>query len=371
MSNKQDTEVYEKPMVSMSRVYSMCKIPARNRVLSKSSVIFFVWIALCSFLIITFFSSLFLGRFVIAPDTTIEILINSILHINDPQLQQQTAIVTGLRFPRTLACMLVGAGMAISGATFQGLFRNPLVSPDILGVSTGAGFGTALGILLFGFTGFTSFYAFLFGLISVLAAYLLAKSRNHVSIISLVLSGIIVSSIFTALTSLIKYMADPYDELPAITYWLMGSFSKVTYSDIKTVAVPILVCIVILLLLRWRINILSLGDEEARSLGVDPVKIRIIAIIASTIIVAASVSIAGVVGWVGLVVPHISRRIIGVDHKNLLPASCLIGGSFLILVDILARTITPAELPIGILTALVGAPFFAILLKKVSNRGEW
>jgi iron complex transport system permease protein len=307
----------------------------------------------------------------ISPDTTIEVVLNAIFQINDPQLQQQTAIITGLRFPRTLACMLVGAGMAISGATFQGLFRNPLVSPDILGVSTGAGFGTALGILLLGFTGATSFYAFLFGLISVSAAYLLAKNRNHVSTISLVLSGIIVSSIFTALTSLIKYVADPYDKLPAITYWLMGSFSKVTYSDIKMIAVPIVICIVILLLLRWRINILSLGDEEAKSLGIDPVKIRIVAIVASTIIVAASVSIAGVIGWVGLVVPHISRRIVGVDHKNLLPASCLVGGTFLIIVDILARTLTPAEIPIGILTALVGAPFFAFLLKKVSDRGEW
>jgi iron complex transport system permease protein len=297
---------------------------------------------------------------------------NILFKINDPLLQQETAIIVGIRLPRTLLSMLIGAGMAISGATYQGLFRNPLVSPDILGVSSGAGFGTALGILLVGFTGITTFYAFFFGTISVLATYLLAKRRNQISVISLVLSGIIVSSIFTALTSLIKYIADPYDKLPAITYWLMGSFSKVTYGDLKLVAMPVVMSISILLLLRWKINILSLGDEEAKSLGIDPVKLRIVAIIVSTIITAASVSVVGVIGWVGLVVPHISRRIVGVDHKNLLPASGLIGGIFLTLVDVLARTITPAEIPIGIITALVGAPFFALLLKTIkTGRGEW
>lgn len=340
--------------------------------LLKSSTIYLIWILLFSLVIVAFFVSLFLGRFIISPNTTIEILMNALFQINDPLLQQETAIIIGIRMPRTLLSMLIGAGMAISGATYQGLFRNPLVSPDILGVSSGAGFGTALGILLVGFTGITSFYAFIFGIISMIAAYLFAKRRNQISIISLVLSGIIVSSIFTALTSLIKYMADPYDKLPAITYWLMGSFSKVTYGDLNMVALPIAACIAILLLLRWRINILSLGDEEAKSLGIDPVKIRIIAIIVSTVIIAASVSVVGVIGWVGLVVPHISRRIVGVDHKNLLPASCLIGGIFLTIVDVLARTITPAEIPIGIITALVGAPFFAFLLKTVQNgRGDW
>lgn len=355
----------------MNRLNTICK-SAKYWSLSKSSTSYFIWLSLCSLLISTFFVSLFLGRFIISPDTTIEVLMNTLFKINDHFLQQETAIIVGIRLPRTLLSMLIGAGMAVSGAAYQGLFRNPLVSPDILGVSSGAGFGTALGILLAGFTGITSFYAFLFGIISVFATYLFAKRRNQISVISLVLSGIIVSSIFTALTSLIKYIADPYDKLPAITYWLMGSFSKVTYGDLKLVAMPIVMGITILLLLRWRINILSLGDEEAKSLGIDPVKLRIVTIIVSTIIIAASVSVVGVIGWVGLVVPHISRRIVGVDHKNLLPASCLIGGIFLTLVDILARTITPAEIPIGIITALVGAPFFAFLLKTVNTgRGEW
>ena len=179
----------------------------------------------------------------------------------------------------------------------------------------------------------------------------------------------IISAVFSALISLIKYVADPYDKLPAITYWLMGSFASASYSNLQLVGVPILLGTIVLLMLRWRINILSLGDEDAYSLGVNPVKTRLVIIIMATLITAACVTVTGVIGWVGLVIPHICRMLIGVDHKNLLPVSCVVGAAFMILVDLMARTVTAAEIPIGILTALVGAPFFALLFKQA--KGDW
>lgn len=330
------------------------------------------WILLTGGLFLTFFGSLFLGRYVISPSTVLDILINNLFNINTNADQLETSIVLGLRLPRTILTMLVGAGLAVAGATFQGLFRNPLVSPDVLGVSSGAGFGAVLGILVTGISLVTSIYAFVFGILSVFLTYFLAKSKDQISIMSLVLSGMIVSSLFSAMISMVKFIADPYDKLPAIIYWLMGSFAKATFLDIKLVVLPIAAGTAILIFLRWRINVLSLGDEEAYSLGIDPVKIRLAAIVLATIITAASVTVAGIIGWVGLVIPHISRLLVGVDHKDLLPASCFIGAIFLTIVDIIARTVSSAEIPIGILTALVGAPFFAYLLKNVTKlKGEW
>ncbi|WP_291565190.1 MULTISPECIES: FecCD family ABC transporter permease [unclassified Clostridium] len=322
------------------------------------------WPIMIAMLMITFFVSLFMGRYIVSPKVVLEILYSHIFKINLNMYEVERSVVLGIRLPRTILSLLIGAGLAISGTTFQGLFRNPLVSPDVLGVSSGAGFGVALGILIFSNSTFTSLSAFIFGIVSVVLTFLLAKNKNKVSVLSLVLSGIVVSSIFSSLISLVKYVADPYDKLPAITYWLMGSFAKTSFKDIKLVIVPIMLGIIIILLLRWRINILSLGDEEANSLGVNPVKIRLIAIICATIITASSVTVVGVIGWVGLVIPHVARRIVGVDHKNLLPASGIIGAIFLTIVDIVARTATSVEIPIGILTALIGAPFFGYLLKR-------
>ncbi len=330
------------------------------------------WSIMIVMLMITFFVSLFMGRYIVSPKVVLEILHSHIFKVNLNMYEVERSVVLGIRLPRTILSLLIGAGLAISGTTFQGLFKNPLVSPDVLGVSSGAGFGVALGILIFNNSTFTSLSAFIFGIVSVALTFLPAKNKNKVSVLSLVLSGIVVSSIFSSLISLVKYVADPYDKLPAITYWLMGSFAKTSFKDIKLVIVPIMAGIIILLLLRWRINILSLGDEEANSLGVNPVKIRLIAIICATIITASSVTVVGVIGWVGLVIPHIARRIVGVDHKNLLPASGIIGAIFLTIVDIVARTATSVEIPIGILTALIGAPFFGYLLKR--NRkvtGDW
>jgi len=327
----------------------------------------FAWITLLSLLAATFFISLFWGRYLISPGEVGRILIDGLKGLE--QNGMAVSVVWSLRMPRTLLNILVGAGLAIAGASFQGLFRNPLVSPDVLGVSSGAAFGAAFGILFSGINNFTMAMALIFGILSVFMTYTLSRLRGESSTLSLVLSGMIISAVFSALISLIKYVADPYDKLPAITYWLMGSFANASYDNLKMVGSPILLGIVVLLMLRWWINILSLGDEEAYSLGVNPVKIRLVIIVTATLITASCVMVTGVIGWVGLVIPHICRMIMGVDHKNLLPASCIVGAIFMIIVDIIARTATAAEIPIGILTAIVGAPFFAILFKK--SKGDW
>ena len=329
-----------------------------------------LWCVLGAALIAVFFLSLGVGRFAIAPGAVWDILVSAAL--GSPAHDMASTVVLELRLPRTLLAMLVGAGLALSGAVYQGIFRNPLVSPDVLGVSSGAGFGAVLGILLWGTGSGTSVVAFVCGMASVGLAYYFSRSRGSVSMMSLVLSGIIISSIFSALISLVKYAADPYDKLPAITYWLMGSLGKADFDRLQVIALPMFAAGAFLLAMRWRINILSLGEEEARSLGVNPARIRNIAIIAATVLTALSVTACGIVGWVGLVIPHMCRRIVGVDHARLLPAACLVGAIFLALVDICARSLLAAELPIGILTALLGAPFFAFLLKRTREKqGDW
>lgn len=277
-------------------------------------------------------------------------------------------VLLKVRLPRILIAALVGAGLSVAGASLQGLFQNPLVSPDILGVCSGSGFGAALGILLTSEIGIlTTGLSSVFGLASVSLTLLMVRSKGESQTMSYILSGIIVTSVFSALTSLIKYVADVNDILPAITFWLMGSFANTEFKDLALILLPIITGMTGLLLLRWKINILSLGDEEAASLGINPQRIRIAVILLSTIITAACVTVSGIIGWVGLVIPHICRRIAGVNHAGLLPASCLLGAGFMVLVDCAARNLTAAEIPIGILTALVGAPFFAIIYRQMKG----
>ena len=322
-----------------------------------------LWTIMTVLLIAVFFLSLAAGRFAIEPGAVFDILVRAAG--GNAGTDMASTVVLELRLPRTLLAMLVGAGLSLSGAVYQGIFRNPLVSPDVLGVSSGAGFGAVLGILLWGTGMGTSVIAFACGMASVGLAYYFSRSRGAVSMMSLVLSGIIISSIFSALISLVKYSADPYDKLPAITYWLMGSLGKADFDKLQIIGLPMIA-------IRWRINILSLGEEEARSLGVNPARIRNIAIVAATVLTALSVTSCGIVGWVGLVIPHMCRRMVGVDHQRLLPATCFVGAIFLALVDICARSLLAAELPIGILTALLGAPFFAVLLKRTREKmGDW
>ncbi len=275
-------------------------------------------------------------------------------------------VLLHVRLPRLLACLLVGGGLALAGAAYQGLFNNPMVSPDILGASAGAGFGAAVGILLgLNFAAIQSL-SFAFGLLAVLLAWGLATvlCRRGDPVLMLVLVGILIGSMFAALISLTKYVADPYNKLPAITFWLLGSFASIAPKDVKLGWLPIMAGCVPLLLLRWRLNVLCMGEQEARALGMNTGAMRFAVIFSATLITSASVSMCGMVGWIGLVVPHLARMVVGPNHKILLPAAAIMGGAFLLLVDDLARTAWTLEVPVGILTALIGAPFFLILLMR-------
>ena len=315
------------------------------------------------------FISICFGRYWVSPDKVFKIIISKIFPLVQSWTEIEESVVFQIRIPRILMAMLVGAGLSISGAAFQGLFGNPLVSPHVLGVSAGAGFGAALGILLSGQVFLIQILAIIFGITAVVLTYLMSSQKTKTSLFMLVLSGVITQAFFTALISLIKYVADPEEKLPTIVYWLMGSLSGISYSDLM-VGIPMIVSgIVVLILMRWRINVLSLDEEEARALGINVERSRWIIIIASTLITAASVSLCGIVGWVGLVIPHIGRMIVGPDHRVLLPVTCSIGAAYLLLIDDLARTATAAEIPLSILTAIIGAPFFAYLLRKTG--GKW
>lgn len=275
-----------------------------------------------------------------------------------------------IRLPRVLAGLAVGAALAAAGATYQGLFRNPLVSPDILGVSAGASFGAVVGIFLSLPVGVIQLMSFAGGLIAVFSVYAVAAAiRNRDPVLVLVLAGIAVGALVGAGISLIKILADPYDQLPAITYWLLGSLASVTSADVLSILPALVIGIIPLFLLRWRMNVMTLGEEEARSLGIDTGRLRVILVLAATLITAASVSITGIIGWIGLVIPHVARLLVGPDFVRLLPASMALGAGYLLLADMLARSIALIEVPLGILTATVGAPFFLWLL--ASGRRGW
>lgn len=313
--------------------------------------------------------SLGVGRFEVSPRLVARILLSPILPLTPDWTPQMATVVLDVRLPRLLAGILVGAGLSISGASFQGLFRNPLVSPHLLGVASGAGFGAALSILLGGGFVTTQIVSFAFGLAAVTMAYGLSRTYRITPILMLVLSGMIVGALFSALTSLVKYVADPLNKMPAIVFWLLGSLNNVSGADLR-LAGPIFVGgIAFLLLVRWRINLLALGEDEARALGVRTERLKAVIVASATLITAAAVSISGIIGWIGLVIPHMGRLLVGPDHKHLLPTSVLVGAAYLVVVDLLARTLLESEIPIGILTAIVGAPVFAILLRK--NATGW
>ncbi|MEG1500518.1 MAG: iron ABC transporter permease [Clostridiales bacterium] len=314
------------------------------------------------------FLSLFIGRYAISIGEVINSLL-AFIGCGEQTVSRQTlVVVTQLRLPRAIGAAFIGGALAVSGAAFQGVFRNPLVNSGLLGVSSGAGFGAALAIILFN-TSFAIYsLAFLFGILAVLLSYWTAKIYKSVPTVMLILGGTIISSIFSALLSLLKYMADAENQLPAIVYWLMGSLSSVGYDDFWAL-LPIIGGIIILLLFSWQINVLSMGDKEARTMGLDVKKLKAVIIIGATLATAGAVCLAGIVGWVGLVIPHIGRMIVGNDNKKLLPLCISVGASFMILIDTVSRIIAVSEVPLGILTALIGAPFFIYLLKKTKGGG--
>jgi iron complex transport system permease protein len=273
-------------------------------------------------------------------------------------------VLLNIRLPRVFAAVMIGSALSGAGVAYQSLFQNPMVSPDVLGASAGAGFGAAIGISFsLSFLGVT-LTSFLFGLGAVAIAYLVSTRIRRDPSFGMVLAGIVTGSLFSSGTSYLKLIADPNDTLPSITYWLMGSLASIRPQDIALAAVPIVLGLVPLLLFRWRLNILAMGEEEARTLGVHTGRLRLIIVCCATLVTSASVAVSGMIGWVGLVIPHLARMLVGSDSRLLMPASMLLGGTYLMMVDTLARLIAASEIPLGILTSFVGAPFFLFLMLR-------
>jgi iron complex transport system permease protein len=315
------------------------------------------------------FVSICIGRYPLTLREILDVLWKGITLSSDRNIETVFGIIWAIRLPRAILGALVGGSLAISGAAFQGLFKNPLVSSGILGVSSGAGFGAALAILLFGTAAAAYPFAFLFGTLAVVLSYLIGRTYNATPTIMLVLGGIIVSSVFSALISFAKYVADPYEQLPTIVFWLMGSLATAGYKDILMAAPPMLLGAAGLFAVRWRINILSMGDKEAITLGINTRLTKGLLITCATLSTAGAVCVSGVIGWIGLVIPHIGRMLVGNNNKVLIPSSFSLGACFLVLVDDLGRIATGSEIPLGILTSLVGGPFFVYLLKKTKGGG--
>lgn len=331
----------------------------------KSENIFLLIIIFLIFLnIILFLFSISIGRYSIKISDILKLFFSHITSANfdlDPNIK---IIVFDVRLPRILISMLVGSSLSISGLSLQGIFNNPLVSPFILGISGGAGFGAALGVLIGKNFFHIEILSFIFAILSVFMTYFISGSLRNNSNLNLVLSGFIVGNIFSSLLSLVKYYLDPMQKLPTIVFWLMGSFNSISKNELYITSPIFIICIFLLFLLRWKLNIISLGDEEAISLGENPKLLKGIIIVLSTLLTATSVSISGIIGWVGLAVPHIGRFIIGPDFRKLVPFTILFGSSYLLLIDNISRTLTTSEIPIGILTSLIGAPIFIYVLRR-------
>ncbi len=302
------------------------------------------------------------GRYVISMEDFWRMLASRFAEMPQTWPESAETVLFSIRLPRVAAAAIIGAALSLAGVSYQGMFRNPMVSPDILGASTGAGFGAALSILL-GMGYFViSAAAFAFGLAAVFLAYFISRLAKTEHTLAMILSGMMISSLFSAGTSFVKLVADTQDQLPAITYWLMGSLASIKMQDVGFVLIPVMIGTVPLLAMRWRMNLLTLGEDEAESMGINTRSYRAVVVFCATLLTAASVSVSGMIGWVGLVIPHFCRMIFGYDYRILVPSSLLFGASFLMTVDDISRITTTSEIPLGILTAFVGTPIFVYLL---------
>jgi iron complex transport system permease protein len=321
-------------------------------------------------LLLLVIASMAIGKYHVPPSAILRVLSAGLTGSQVDVDPIQQTVIWNVRLPRMFAGLLIGAALAAAGATYQGLLRNPLVSPDILGVSAGASLGAVLAIFLKMPVPVIQIMSFCGGLLAVGAVYAVgAAVRGRDPVLTLVLAGVAIGAVVGAGISLIKILADPYDQLPAITYWLLGSLTAVTRADVWSILPAMVLGLLPLILLRWRMNVMTLGDEEAQTLGIDTRRTRLALIVGATLITAASVSIAGIVGWIGLVIPHIARLLVGPDFRRLLPASIMLGAGYMLMVDTLARSVALTEIPLGILTSVVGAPFFLWLL--ASGKRGW
>ncbi len=322
-----------------------------------------LWV-LAAILLAAFLFSFSLGRYGVPAGQVLRILAGRVFPIEQTWTKEMQTVVLNIRLPRILMACLVGCCLSAAGASYQGVFQNPMASPDILGASSGAAFGAALSILLGASSRGVTLAAFAFSMLTVCVVFLIAQRAPGMRVVNLILAGIMVSSLFTAGTSYIKLVADPTNQLPEITYWMMGSLSGAKHKDIAMAILPMAVGLIPLLLLRWQLNLLTLGEEEARALGVNTNRIRFFVIVCATLITASSIAVSGMIGWVGLVIPHLCRKLVGSNYRYLMPASMLTGAAFLLVVDDVARNLLAVEIPIGILTAFIGAPFFIYLITK-------
>ena len=323
---------------------------------------------MASALLALFLLSFVMGRYGVPLGQVVRILLSGVLPLEQTWTDNMAIAVLNVRLPRILLACLVGCGLSAAGTGYQTVFQNPMAAPDILGASSGACFGAALAIMTGQSAVMITVFAFLTSLLSVALVYLVGNHTRGNRVVNLLLAGIMVGSLFSACTSYIKLVADPANQLPQITYWLMGSLSGTRMGKVRFAAVCMAVGLVPLLLLRWRMNLLTLSPDEARAMGVHTDRLRLAVILSATVLTASAVSVSGMIGWVGLVIPHLSRRIVGSDCRRLMPMSCLFGAAFLLLVDNMARCLTATEIPIGILTAFVGAAFFIYLMVRGGDR---
>ena len=319
---------------------------------------------LAAVLLALFLLSFWLGRYDVPPGEVALILLSRIFSITPTWSEHMEVAVVNIRLPRILLACMVGGCLATAGTAYQSVFRNPMAAPDILGASSGACFGAALAILLGFARGGVTALAFGCSLLSVVLVYAVARRARGSRVTAILLSGVMIGSLFSACTSYVKLVADPANQLPEITYWLMGSLSGTRLRDVGFAVIPMLIGIVPLYILRWRMNLLTVSEEEARAMGVNTGLLRLVVILCATVLTAVSVAVSGMIGWVGLVIPHLSRKLAGNNCRCLVPVSTLFGAIFLLLVDNVSRNLLAVEIPIGILTAFVGAPFFLYLMTR-------
>ncbi|MCF8569888.1 iron ABC transporter permease [Gordonia sp. HY002] len=333
----------------------------RRRPVATNTVLF---LAFGVVLVVVAVGALAVGRYTVPVNEIVRILTSQVFPIRQTWYPQEYSTVIDVRLPRVLLSVLIGGGLALTGAVMQGVFRNPLASAQMLGVSSGASFGGVL-VLLTGAGGAALVGgAFFGGIAALLLVLAIGRAVPGAPLLMIILGGTVVGAMFQSMVSFVTYIADPYSELPSIVFWLMGSLGTATYSKVLIAAVPILVAGTVMLALRWRLNILAMGDEDATAMGIRPGVLRGVLLVCVALLTAGSVAVAGVVGWVGLVVPHLVRMMVGQDNRRVLPISVLLGASYLTVIDTIARSATSAEIPIGILTAIIGAPFFVLLLFK-------
>lgn len=313
--------------------------------------------------------ALFLGKNPLSPLQVIDTIRDACTGMADPD---SAAVLTifSIRLPRIIAAILVGSGLAVTGAVLQGIFNNPLVSPQFLGISSGAAWGVIVALLFGAGSGIATLAAFASGLSAIILALLLSRIYQKAMIYGLILAGIIVGSLFQSLTAVIKYLADPADKLPSIIFWMAGSFNHVNPETLPFLGIMLLIPMTLLIMLRWQVSLLSLGEDSAQSLGIPSRMMYVIILFLSTLIVAASVAIAGPIGWIGLVIPNIIRHLSGPDHIRLIPYCAFCGGIYLLFIDTIARTAWLTEIPVGILTALIGTPVFIWVLKRSGRRSK-